>query len=59
MPTCAVEIGASLDPVRDLRAARTLRRCLRAVPGALVHAHGVRAGFVAALAAEPARRRWW
>ena len=51
VPTCAVEIGANLDPVRDLRAALTLRRAVRALPGALVHAHGVRAGFVAALAA--------
>ncbi|WP_432511211.1 glycosyltransferase family 4 protein [Kineococcus sp. SYSU DK001] len=50
VPTTAVEIGASVDPVRDLRAARALRRAVRALPGALVHAHGVRAGFVATLA---------
>jgi glycosyltransferase involved in cell wall biosynthesis len=51
VPTTPVEIGASLDPVRDLRAAAALRRALRAAPGALVHAHGVRAGLVATLAA--------
>ena len=50
VPTTAVEIGASLDPGRDLRAVLGLRRALHAAPGALVHAHGVRAGLVAALA---------
>ncbi|MFD0480975.1 glycosyltransferase family 4 protein [Kineococcus sp. GCM10028916] len=48
--TTAVEIGANLDPVRDLRAVAALRAALHAAPGALVHAHGVRAGLVAALA---------
>ncbi|WP_380175354.1 glycosyltransferase family 4 protein [Kineococcus sp. DHX-1] len=57
VPTVAVEIGASLDPVRDLRAAAALRRAVGRVPGVLVHAHGVRAGFVAALALSGARRR--
>ncbi|GAA0288589.1 glycosyltransferase [Kineococcus aurantiacus] len=50
VPATAVEIGPSIDPARDLRAARALRRAVAAVPGALVHAHGVRAGFVATLA---------
>ncbi|WP_432564548.1 glycosyltransferase family 4 protein [Kineococcus sp. SYSU DK003] len=50
VPATAVEIGPSIDPVRDLRAAAALRRAVGAVPGALVHAHGVRAGFVATLA---------
>lgn len=57
VPTTAVEIGASLDPVRDLRAAADLRRAVGRVPGVLVHAHGVRAGFVAALALAGARGR--
>ena len=57
--TRAVEIGAALHPVRDLRAAATLRRTLRARRAAspVVHAHGVRAGLVAVLAVRslPAR----
>ncbi|MEZ0492832.1 glycosyltransferase family 4 protein [Kineococcus sp. TBRC 1896] len=57
VPTTTVEIGASLDPVRDLRAAAALRRALSRVPGVLVHAHGVRAGFVAALALGGTGRR--
>lgn len=57
VPTAAVEIGASLDPVRDLQAAADLRRAVGRVPGVLVHAHGVRAGFVAALALAGARGR--
>lgn len=57
VPTAAVEIGASLDPVRDLRAAAALRRAVGHLPGVLVHAHGVRAGFVAALALGGTRRR--
>ncbi|WP_432483260.1 glycosyltransferase family 4 protein [Kineococcus esterisolvens] len=57
--TTAVPIGASLDPVRDLGAARALRRALRApsARGAVVHAHGVRAGLVAALAVRSLRPR--
>ncbi len=44
----AVEISAGLDPVADARAVRGLAR---AVDGAdLVHAHGLRAGLVAAAA---------
>ncbi|PRY17780.1 glycosyltransferase family 4 protein [Kineococcus rhizosphaerae] len=50
VPATPVEIGPTVDPVRDLGAARALRRAAAAVPGVLVHAHGVRAGFVAALA---------
>jgi glycosyltransferase involved in cell wall biosynthesis len=45
----ALEIPPGLDP-RDVRAVRTLRRALRADPVDVVHAHGLRAGFVAALA---------
>ncbi|MGI4894311.1 MAG: glycosyltransferase, partial [Janthinobacterium lividum] len=54
-----VEIGASLHPVRDLGAAGALRRGLRApqARGAIVHAHGVRAGVVAALAVRSLPRR--
>jgi glycosyltransferase involved in cell wall biosynthesis len=48
--TTAVEIGPSIDPVRDLGAARALRRALAGADAPLVHAHGVRAGFIAALA---------
>ncbi|MCI2240731.1 glycosyltransferase family 4 protein [Paenibacillus sp. TRM 82003] len=57
--TAPVDIGASLDPVRDLRAAARLRRALRApsVRGAVVHAHGVRAALVAALAVRSLRPR--
>jgi len=50
VPTTAVEIGPSIDPVRDLGAARALRRALRGTPEVVVHAHGVRAAFVATLA---------
>ncbi|MEZ0165109.1 glycosyltransferase family 4 protein [Kineococcus sp. LSe6-4] len=57
VPTATVEIGASVDPVRDLRAAAALRRAVGRLPGALVHAHGVRAGFVTALALGGTRRR--
>ncbi|WP_432571153.1 glycosyltransferase family 4 protein [Kineococcus sp. SYSU DK005] len=57
--TTAVEVGASLDPVRDARAALRLRTALRApsARGAVVHAHGVRAGLVAALAVRSLRPR--
>jgi glycosyltransferase involved in cell wall biosynthesis len=44
-----VEIPASPQP-RDAAAVRTLRRALRADPPDVVHAHGLRAGLVAALA---------
>lgn len=57
VPTTAVEIGPTIDPARDLRAAAALRRALHTVPGALVHAHGVRAGFVTALALGAGPRR--
>ncbi len=50
-----VEISAGLDPVADARAVLALRR---AVAGAdLVHAHGLRAGLVAAAAVRPGVRR--
>jgi len=52
-----LEIGASLDPPRDLRAAAALRRLLRAGPPPLVHAHGIRAGLVALLAVRTLRPR--
>ncbi len=45
----ALEIPPGLD-ARDLRAVRALRRALRTDPVDVVHAHGLRAGFVAALA---------
>jgi len=59
VPTTTVEIGASLDPARDLRAAAALRRALRgpALRGAVVHAHGVRAGLVATAAVRTLRPR--
>jgi glycosyltransferase involved in cell wall biosynthesis len=44
-----VEIPPSPQP-RDAAAVRTLRRALRADPPDVVHAHGLRAGLVAALA---------
>jgi glycosyltransferase involved in cell wall biosynthesis len=44
-----VEIPASPQP-RDAAAVHALRRALRAAPPDLVHAHGLRAGLVAALA---------
>ncbi|PRY49091.1 glycosyltransferase involved in cell wall biosynthesis [Geodermatophilus tzadiensis] len=50
-----VEISAGLDPVADARAVPALRR---ATAGAdLVHAHGLRAGLVAALAVRAVTRR--
>jgi len=52
-----LEVGASLDPPRDLRAAAALRRALRAGPPPLVHAHGIRAGLVALLAVRTLRPR--
>jgi glycosyltransferase involved in cell wall biosynthesis len=45
----AVEIPPSPQP-RDAAAVHALRRALRAAPPDLVHAHGLRAGLVAALA---------
>jgi putative peptidoglycan lipid II flippase len=50
--TAAVPIGASPRPDRDWRAVRRLRAVL--ADADLVHAHGVRAGLVAALARGPA-----
>lgn len=59
VPTTTVEIGASLDPVRDVRAAATLRAALRdpGLRGVVVHAHGVRAGLVATAAVRTLRPR--
>jgi glycosyltransferase involved in cell wall biosynthesis len=48
-----VEIPASPQP-RDATAVHGLRRALRADQPDLIHAHGLRAGFVAALARPPA-----
>ncbi|HEX6501072.1 MAG TPA: glycosyltransferase family 4 protein [Micromonosporaceae bacterium] len=48
----AVEIPASPGP-RDYAAVATLRRALRARRPDVVHAHGLRAGLVAALARPP------
>ena len=44
-----LDIAAGFSPVRDLRAARRLSSFVPHPPG-LVHAHGLRAAFVAALA---------
>nr|WP_276610728.1 glycosyltransferase [Kineococcus siccus] len=52
-----LEIGAALDPPRDLRAAAGLRRLVRAGERPVVHAHGVRAGLVALLAVRSLRPR--
>jgi glycosyltransferase involved in cell wall biosynthesis len=46
-----VEIPGRLSPGRGLAAVLRLRRLLRSAPLDLVHAHGLRAGAVAALAA--------
>ncbi len=50
-----VEISAGLDPVADVRAGLALRRALAGAD--LVHAHGLRAGLVAAAAARGRGRR--
>lgn len=50
-----VEISAGLDPAADARAVGALRRSLSGAD--LVHAHGLRAGLVAAAARRPARSR--
>ncbi|GAA4755833.1 glycosyltransferase family 4 protein [Modestobacter marinus] len=50
-----VGISAGLDPVADLRAVRALRRATAEAD--LVHAHGLRAGLVAAAARASAGRR--
>jgi glycosyltransferase involved in cell wall biosynthesis len=50
-----VEISAGLDPVADVRAVVALRPTLADVD--LVHAHGLRAGLVAAVARRLSRRR--
>ncbi len=50
-----VEISAGLDPVADARAVAALRAATRDVD--VVHAHGLRAGLVAALARRLGGRR--
>lgn len=50
-------LGASLQPVHDLQSLVRLRRALRQAPGVPVHAHGLRAGALAALARIGVRRR--
>ncbi len=52
-----VEISAGLDPVADARAVPALRRALTHGPAGahLVHAHGLRAGLVAAAAVRLGR----
>lgn len=53
-----VEIAARLRPARDTRALIRLRRLLAGVAPGVVHAHGLRAGALAAMAlAVPPRRR--
>ena len=49
----AVEVGVSPRPRRDLAAARRLRELTRGSD--VVHAHGLRAGFLAVLARTPDR----
>ena len=48
---CPVEIASGPRPLRDARAAVALRRALHGVD--VVHAHGLRAGLVSAVAAGP------
>ncbi len=55
--TAPVEVGASLHPLRDARAAARLRALLRRARPQVVHAHGVRAGLVALLAVRSLPRR--
>ena len=50
-------IGEELRPAHDLAAATTLRHALRARPTHVVHAHGFRAGALAALAVRLLRPR--
>jgi len=53
-----VQIGPRPRPGADLRTVRTLRRLLAEAPGPLtLHAHGLRAGALAALAMGSRRRR--
>jgi len=54
-----VEIAAGLRPYDDARAVLALRRLLHTDPVELVHAHGLRAGAVAALAAPRPRLVTW
>lgn len=51
-----VEISAGLSPTADLRAVLALRRAAHGAE--LVHAHGLRAGLVAALARPRGEGRW-
>jgi glycosyltransferase involved in cell wall biosynthesis len=51
-----VEISAGVSPLTDLRAGVALRRAAHGID--LVHAHGLRAGLVAALARPRGARRW-
>lgn len=50
-------LGEDVRPVHDLAAATTLRSALRSSPADVVHAHGFRAGAVAALAVRTLRPR--
>ncbi|MBS2964695.1 glycosyltransferase [Actinocrinis puniceicyclus] len=47
---CPVPIAAALNPLRDAAAVRTLRAALVRAEADVVHAHGVRAGALTALA---------
>lgn len=49
----AVQIPARPHPAKDLRTVRTLRREIVSLGPRAVHAHGLRAGALAALAARP------
>jgi glycosyltransferase involved in cell wall biosynthesis len=52
-----VEIADRPRPARDVRAIVRLRRLLRSALPDVVHAHGLRAGALAAIALAPSRRR--
>jgi glycosyltransferase involved in cell wall biosynthesis len=45
-------LGRSIDPIRDVRALRTLRRLFRATRPDIVHTHSSKAGFLGRLAAR-------
>jgi glycosyltransferase involved in cell wall biosynthesis len=53
----AVEIAGRPRPLRDLRAIASLRRLIGAGPPDVVHAHGLRAGALAAIAVALVRSR--